>query len=752
MMDSQKIIYAIQSMLPDSDALKEFQQDCLKNEEIIDSLLSLAKKNEIIKTKNLDALDEFIKTNRLDFIKDTETKQLPDSFADLIDQTEYFLGVKNASLLINEIDALVDQFNIQLKIIHRSKFSVIKKSPETTPGKRNTLRALAFWIGYNRSHLVEAYNYNKLLLLCQNQKESRKEIEVCRVLLSLFSRGDEPSVKMMDDLKSQVYSFINKKIDAQAMKVVKSDAVSSCNVHFYKLKASISPASYSQYINNAIQLAYQIAIQWFLSPHGSKQVFLSIGIAAGEEKYFNPHLKAIVEKKLPDDPVIRLTEYTRQCILMNEIRVITSDQPVTVEISNGEIINIWWISGLWNTIYWDFVPDLLDNSLLQSHKKLINLLWSPEIEETETETETESETESESESDKKEQNTIQLIFKHPHNTLLGLEIAKTLYYRQKFFEANEIIRIILSRDPKNLIARSLRMDIYCNQGIISNTYSKSYMYFRRAEEESSYIDEYCSIKDEDYYCECGLVKLAHALTIFRLLRHNNGVYENLDEKLSKINVFTLLKESEFYFEKGLTCSPSGTRSIYLLLCTRSFRRLISKNGIYFENPDVMLTDPYDIFKETGKELFHLAGWIRDDLSPDQKFSFFHQMADKAIQLHRHSNFLRSFIPNTLFCYAVFIWDFCPAITPEIAIKIIKWLYESRKASEELWAQDLSIFSITRFNGEIMKADIFTQHINKIINQIETMLDESEILKSKKNYQKWITNSQLFELKLCLVNI
>ena len=104
---------------------------------------------------------------------------------------------------------------------------------------------------------------------------------------------------------------------------------------------------------------------------------------------------------------------------------------------------------------------------------------------------------------KNEDNAIITFFKSNQNTLLGLEIAKTLFYRRKFIEAGEIVRIILSRDPKNIIARTLKISILWNKGVTSDTYSKSELYFKSLEKEAEYIEEYCENKYEDHYCEYG---------------------------------------------------------------------------------------------------------------------------------------------------------------------------------------------------------------------------------------------------------
>jgi len=718
-------------MFPCVESLEKFKKDCDKNEkgkEVIDSIINYAYQENIIEKKEYFELEQFVAKNSLSL----ENKILKDTFTELLDNIDKELGIKSVAFLVKEINKILNKCKIKLNIKNRAKFTLLKKDSHDTPDKRNTLRAMAFWVGYEKSDLKTSYNYEILLNLFKNQKKLWNEKEGCRIAFALYSRGDDINIKMIEWIKDQIKFYMNKQYERYSFKPIKTDNITISYVDLFQEQQFENelnnPISYGKCINNAISLAYQIYIKWALSVFGSKQIILSIGIGAGEFEIINSHVKAILEEKLPDNPVIRISNYTRQCILMNEIRVVICNNPKEKEIFNGEIINIWWIVGLWNTIYWDFVPEMSNNKLLMSNEKLIDLLWNPENKNIHV---------------NKDSNVITTMLKFPHNTLLGLEIAKTLFYRQKYFEANEIVRIILSRDPKNLIARSLRMSIYWNQGIVSETYSKSDMYFRNAEEEANYIEEYCDFKTDDYYCERGLGKLAHAMTIFRTLRHNKGNYKNFDIELNKDMSLNLLKEAENIFEKGMAVSPIGSRPLYLLLCTRSFRRILSNNEKYFLNPNLLIVDSDNIFKYTGEELFHFMGWLRNDFSEDRKYEFLGKILDKAIKTHSNSNFLKAFIPNAMFCYAVLIWDFSPFITTDIINKTLNWLYEAKQLTKELKQDIFCVYSSIRFNAEIMKSEIFIEHLDRIINEIE---------KRKKDDNKLMAKNSLSELKLSLVNI
>jgi len=704
---------ALIAMFPSINAFNSFIKD--NNGETINSVIKFAFNNRLIHKENQENLNNFIK----------------EEHSRLFNKGKVNLSIKELKTKIEKLRHISDQINdlilqneIKLRKINITFLSNLKNNQEcNTSIKRNMLRSFLFWVCYNSPELITKMNFDNIIDVLGQGLYSNKE--GCRVAFEIFSRGEDITFNTTNWIKDEIKQFHNEKLDSKSFRQVRSENITTFYVDLFKEIDEENdfspPISYGKCINNAISLAYQISIKWALSNFGTKQLFLSIGIAAGELYLLDNHVKAILKEKLPDDPSIRMTDFTRQCILMNEIRVIINKNPKEIEISSGEVINVWWLVGLWNTIYWDFIPEMLNDKILQSKETLINLLWFPE----------------EQKRQKKSVNSIDIILKYPHNTLLGLEIAKTLYYRNKFYEANEVLRIILSREPNHLIARSLRMAIFWNLGIISDSYSKANMYFRSSEEESLFIEKNCSGLDEDYYCEMGLGILAHAITIFRILRQNNGSYQDFDFKLSKHDFFQLLKKSETIFEKGLTVSPSGNRALYLLLCTRCFRRLINIHNEYLKNPNIQIIDNNDIFTKTSEELFQLHGWLRHDLSEQKRTIFLNRIVKKSINIHSNGNFLQSFIPNTLFCYAVLLYDFSPVITDEIFNMTENWLSEAKLKCQNLIEDNICLYSITRFNGEILKPEIFIEHLNKIINLIHEA-------KSNKEKQK--------SLKLCLINI
>src|SRR5690606_38792629 len=165
------------------------------------------------------------------------------------------------------------------------------------------------------------------------------------------------------------------------------------------------------------------------------------------------HLLPLLNAKLPDDPVIRISDMARQCVLINDIRVVLCPEPTETTLFNGESFAIWWIEAFWSTLYFDFVSELLADPILQNQpasiEKLNQLLWRLPDQDGKEDAEDEA-------------NAVTAFFKFPQNSLLGLEIAKTLYYRRRFNEALEILRVVLSINPTDLIARTLRMILLRN--------------------------------------------------------------------------------------------------------------------------------------------------------------------------------------------------------------------------------------------------------------------------------------------------
>ena len=624
-------------------------------------------------------------------------------------------------------------------------FSRLRRGPANTPIKRKTLRLLSFWFGYKRPHLGPVWNYETLLKLCPSEQRL-ESAEGVRIGFYLHSRGDLIEDKTVKWLKNELRNCI------QDLGHVHFGRVQSYSTTSFYLDLPNEgtangglrhSSSYSRCVRDAIAIAHQLAIRWALSPLSSQRKIMTMGIAAGEFSSLDVYVQTILTVKLPGDPVIRVTDYTRQCVLINDIRAIFCRLPKEIEIFDGEIVNIWWITELWNTYYWDFVPALLEDEMLQddsqSAEKLRNLLWFPDEDPALDKNRTKS-------------NAITTFLKSPQNSLLGLEIAKTLYYRRQFLEANEILRMILSTEPYSLTARTLRMAIFWNLGLDESLpYSVSKIYFKRAENEAAFIENNCAHRDEDYYCERAYGKLAHAIRILRLLRDNGGEYEEENLKLTKEDVYRLLSDTEDIFMKGATISSTAHRSMFHIACVSSLRGMLAKDQYYFETSNKILLDTNNICTEIAKAMFISVGWLRKDYETNLSYDFFLKRVNYAATLYPDAVLLRSRQLNIKFTVAVLLFDFSPIITVDIIKKVYKLLEEASKMATALKEDGVCIGSITRVNAEIMNIDTFLKHIHKALSQIRERVGTPQDLEGRLETDP-IYHDKLSELKLFCLNI
>ena len=692
------------------------------------------------------AMETFIKENSRTPDECTPPAGLT-ALGDLLeDQEKVHLTVRRLTDWINKIIKNLGLSHIMpAGKVSNAMFSRLVRGPANTHSKRNTLRLLSFWFGYKRPHLGPSWNFETLLKLCPSELKIESN-EGARIGFYLQSRGDLIEDKTVKWLKTELRNCVK---DLGHVKYGKIHSYSTTSLYLDLANDSIEKEglshsiSYSRCVRDAIAIAHQLAIRWALSPQGSKRKIMTIGIAAGKFSTLDVYVQTILNAKLPGDPVIRVTDYTRQCVLINDIRAIFCQIPKETEIFDGETVNIWWITELWNINYWDFVPALLKDEMLQndpqSEEKLKNVLWFPD----------ENQVLSENE---KKSNAITAFLKSPQNSLLGLEIAKTLYYRRKFLEANEILRMIISTEPFNLTARTLRMAIFWNLGLDESLpYSTARLYFRRARNEAAFIEENCANKDEDYYCERAYGTLSQALRILCLIRENGGEYEEKDMRLSREDVYRLLGEAEHIFMKAATVSSTGHRSMFMIGCVNAMRRMMDKNGDFINTTSGQLLDMSNICRQTAEDVFYALGWLRADIRHDMKYAFFQKRLEYGAAHYYDSVLLRTRQPNIKYSYAVLIWDFSPFITVATTKKVLRLLKEAVEMAKRLEEDKICIGSITRVKAEIMSVDTFVKDIQECIKQVEARTGNLEELQGKEDSDP-IGDDRLHGLKLFCLNI
>ncbi|MFW5901481.1 MAG: hypothetical protein ACOCTS_00415 [Thermodesulfobacteriota bacterium] len=704
MTDKDAAAFALMAVFPSLQWFSGFQAS-RENRSAVQSLTHFAFHHGLIDAPETGALERYIETHAREAGPAVPMAEELD-FEALFEQKETLLEFRPSIRALTErINALLARTGIELPRVSNSMLSRLKKEAADTLHKQNVLRSLAFWIGHERPHLAWGLNYEALLQLCRDGRPQVEYKEGVRIGFALYSRGDVIDHDIVGWLRQALKDYIATAVGRFAYGrwgKVRAHDITTLYVDFPKEEAAANPAAYRQCLRSAVSLAHQIAIRWALSRHCTQTRFLSIGIAAGSFSGLDAYLLPVLNTKLAGDPVIRLTDYARECVLINDIRARLCRQPAEITLFSGETLTVWWIDGFWSTLYFDFVPDLLDDPILgndaESAKILASRLWLSAAGDT-----------------RRWQgngaNAVSTFLQFPHNSLLGLEIAKTLYYRRRFWEAIEILRIVLSLDPDRLNARTLRMVLLRNLAVDAPAYGIAEGMFAQAYQEAEFIQKNCDFESEDFYCEYAVVHLAQAMVQLRCMRQGR-----LSEDYRQ-PVMACLDRAEALFGMGMTVSPTGIRAIYLLSTVRILKSILQQSPRVFAKADRPLHAGPETIEHLTREFHWQLGYIRDDLFQTGASELLEQIFENYMVSHDDSIALQAYRPTTYFCSAVAWWDFFPFRTAGRARKAIELLNGAADMAAGMAEKNVCIYAFTRTYGEMLPAREFIGHIHRGIGMI-----------------------------------
>ncbi len=711
MTKKDRAVSALLAAFPTPEIFTAFSEND-ENAGALKTLLDYGTKEEIIASDKADDLRDFIRSHARSLKECTPSEYI--SFEKLLREKDDFLKL-NMSIraLTDRINMLLAKNQIDLPRVSNTMLTRLKKEPADTEYKQNVLRSLAFWLGHERADLGPQWNYETLRKLCRGS-EAREQTyhEGVRIGVALYSRGEVIDHEIVGWLKKTLKQYIEKSISHflyGRWGKVRSHDITTLYVDFPKEDKAGDPAAYRLCLRSAISLAHQISIRWALSKYCTKNRFLAIGVAAGEFATVDNYLLPILNAKLPGDPVIRVTDHVRQCLLINDIRAILHERPYETTLFNGEALTIWWAVGFWSTLYFDFIPELIEDPILKndpvSREALIRLLYFPQKE-------------SEKAVEYSKPNAVTTLFKFPHNALLGIEIAKTLYYRRRFREALEILRIVLSINPTDITARTLRMVLTRNLALDAPSYTIFENLLQQIEQDALCIGE-DAIKSEDYYCEFAVVYMVKAMQTLRYARQGRGSFDGRhDVGQSKKIVFNALETAEMLFKQALAVSPLPIRSYYLLNTVKVLTEVLADDDNLFVDPHSLLAGKHAIVCQASRDLHWQSDYAREDQSSALPYDFMERLMITRGIIHDDSVSLEAYRPTTYFCHAVSIWDFLPVRTVGVAKRTLKMLHDAREIARSMAKDDIYIYSFTRTYGEMMPVEEFVRHMDQSIKMIE----------------------------------
>jgi hypothetical protein len=699
------------AVFPTAESFTRFAGNS-ENQAPLQSFIAFAVRNGIIDRPDEAVLAAYIAGNARGADACTPASHM--SFEEFLDQKQVLLELTlSARALTDRINTLIAEHGIALPKVSNSMMTRLKKEVADTPHKQNVLRGLAFWLGHDRAHLGPHLNFETLLKLCRGAKPQAEHKEGVRIGFALYGRGDVIDHEIVGWLKKELKSYIEESIGRYSYGrwgKVRSHDITTLYVDFPKEERVSNPAFYRQCLISAVSLAHQLCIRWALSKYFTQNRFLSIGIAAGDFAVLDNYLLPVLNAKLPGDPVIRLTDYARQCVLINDIRALLCGRPAEITLFNGETLTIWWVVGLWSTLYFDFVPDLLTDKILRNDEAsvaaLSGMLWPPESGGAASKASAGT-------------NAIATFFRFPHNSLLGLEIAKTLYYRRRFWEAIEILRIVLSLDPTHLNARTLRMVLFRNLALDARSYTVAEGLFKQAHQEAQFIQHSCAFQSEDFYCEFAVVHLAQAMLTLRCLRQSRGDVPGAgDVQALKQKVLAGLDQAATLFGMGMMVSPTGIRANYLLNSVLILAAVLKSDARIFIDPDLPVDAGLDVVRPPVTDYQYQLGYLRADLPEEKAYELVESMYKISTVTHDDSISLQAYRPTTYFCTAVAWWDFFPVRTVACAKRAVQLLRGAADIARTMLAKNICIYSFTRTYGEMMPAQEFIGHMERGVAMIE----------------------------------
>jgi tetratricopeptide (TPR) repeat protein len=319
---------------------------------------------------------------------------------------------------------------------------------------------------------------------------------------------------------------------------------------------------------------------------------------------------------------------------------------------------------------------------------------------------------------------ITTFFMFPHNSLLGVEIAKTLFYRRRFQEAIEILRLVLSIDPTDPTARTMRMILFRELAVNAPSFFISCQFFSQAEQEALFIQENCEVKFEDFYCEYASLFLTRALMTVRNLRSGRGGQDGVPETTAaRRSIFEALALAERLFERAITVAPWAIRSTYSLNTTRILSAILRDDEEILSNPAKPLNGRPETVVRPGSGFQWQLSLIKSGIVPDdnptlRNRDFIEKMLVKRFRLHDESIALPAYRANAHYCHAVALWDFCPTRTVGVLKRVLKMLQSAMDIAERAAREDICIYSSTRAHSEMMQAEIFIGHMKRCIRTVE----------------------------------
>jgi hypothetical protein len=222
-----------------------------------------------------------------------------------------------------------------------------------------------------------------------------------------------------------------------------------------------------------------------------------------------------------------------------------------------------------------------------------------------------------------------------------------------------------------------------------------------------------------------VLHLAKAMLTVRYLRQGQGALTDTQDLLGlKRSIYSALERAQTLFGRGLTVSPSGIRSAYLLNTARLLMAILKTNQDIFVDPTLPIEAAPEIIHGSCEDLQRELGYLREDLLPSDRSAFIEKLFHQQFIIHDDSISLSAYRPTVYYCSAVALWDFLPVRTVGLAKRCLQLLSDCIDMARAVAKANLCIYSFTRTYGEMMPAEEFIGHMQKAIDMIQETAGEN----------------------------
>jgi len=619
-------------------------------------------------------------------------KQTTDrNFESLIGEIKKDISIKS---LVQNLEEIADYFHLEKP--NEVTFTRLKQDfHPSSVKKQHALMALAIWLAANKPEL--GLNYSIILSFPRHASENKQEpAEGVRMELCFAEpRGNiDPSV--MTFLKGALPRCV-KHSDINYLNETRITYLATTCVVKLPVQEGFSgfPPTYGEGIRDALTLSYQLMIAWQLTPFYATSIQFMIAIDAGPFTAISDSIKDLLNPALPSDLPIRLSHYAYMISKQMDIRVIFK------ETSHA---NVWGIEHFWGFPYFKSPPVLMPVSLgyeketsplpvrdkdVQSFREALFFNRSGHFP------------------------ILDTVRQYPPKVLLALEVAHIATLRRMGHEAVQILSNVLSFEPYNHIALTMRMQNFFAMANYAGDWDTAALLYERALCDGIFVEKHCP-PNPVFYAIYGLLFYAKAVKIIRFLRQGK-LTDHIDDR--KKDVMDCMEKAEFYNRMGTTVSHNAAdnRCAFWVGHYYAFRKLLENDPELLTNAGRPFADPDDIYIKNIRYVYESMG-IFDPLMEKQAAR---QLQGQRLMMilgnYLNSISASSHYTNVLFSATSMLWDFSETESKvQIIDQVLIFLEIALRKAAALKDLALGVYICT----EVQSPGEFSRSIRKIKKHLE----------------------------------